>query len=68
MKMVSIVAAGLGVLALALAIADRLLLNSVMGVSAGGYLRLATALYLLALVVIAYDRCYSCAKPQPPPQ
>ena len=68
MKMASIVAAGLGVLALVLAIIDRLLSTLIMGVLARGYLALATALFLLALVIMAYDRCYGCTKPPPSSQ
>ena len=38
-----------------------------MGITPGGFVRGATALYLLALVVMVYDRWYGCPGTNPPP-
>jgi hypothetical protein len=70
MKMVSVAVAGAGVLALVLAIVERLLSFQLMSVAAGSYLRLAETLFLLALVLMCYGKCYCCcckeeSKPQP---
>ena len=67
MKMASLVVSGLGVLSLVVAIIDKFVSQPILGVSPGGYLRFATALYLLALVVMAYDRWYGCCSKTPPP-
>jgi hypothetical protein len=70
MKMLSATVGGLGVLALIESLVGKFLGHPVMmGVSAGGYLRGASTLFLLALVVMAYGRCYccaSCATPKEP--
>ena len=70
MKIVSASVAGVGVLALVLAVVERLFSFQVHGVAPGGLLRLALALFLLALVVMCYGKCYCCcckeeSKPQP---
>jgi len=70
MKMVSASVAGAGVLALILAIVERLFSFPCHGVAPGSFLRLAEALFLLALVVMCYGKCYCCcckeeSKPQP---
>ena len=66
MKMVSVVVGGLGVLALVLAIAGRFLgLNVTIGVAPGSLVRGASSLFLLALVIMAYGRCYCCNTPTP---
>ena len=67
MKMVSIAVAGLGVLSLVMGIVGKFVAHPILDVSPGGYLRFATALYLLALVVMAYDRCYNCCSKTPTP-
>ncbi|HTZ21816.1 MAG TPA: hypothetical protein VMC06_13115 [Opitutaceae bacterium] len=70
MKIVSASVAVAGVLALVLAIVERLGLFLIHGVAPGSLLRLAVALFLLALVVMCYGKCYCCcckeeSKPQP---
>ena len=70
MKMVSVVVAGAGVLALVLAIVERLFSFPFHSVAPGSFLRLAEVLFLLALVVMCYGKCYCCcckeeSKPQP---
>ena len=68
MKMLSVAVGGLGVLALGLAIVGRLIgIQTMMGITPGGFVRGATALYLLALVVMVYDRWYGCPGTNPPP-
>jgi hypothetical protein len=62
MKMISMIVTVLGVLALILAVVDKLMATNIANVSPGGYLRGAVALYLLALVVMCHDKCY-CGKP-----
>jgi hypothetical protein len=64
MKMISMGVVILGVIALVLAIVDRALGIQIATVTAQGYLRGAIALYLLALAVMCYDKCYG-GKPQP---
>ena len=69
MKMVSIAVAGAGVLALVLAIVERLFSFSCHSVAPASWLRLAEVLFLLALVVMCYGKCYCCcckeeSKPQ----
>ena len=69
MKMVSASVVVAGVLALVLAIVERLCSFQVHGVAAGSFLRLAVALFLLALVVMCYGKCYCCCcKEEPKPQ
>lgn len=63
MKMISMLVTVLGVIALVLAVLDRLIGTLIMHVGAGSYLRGACALYLLALALMCYDRFY-CAKAQ----
>ena len=70
MKMVSIAVAGAGVIALVLAVAEKLCTFQVLGGAPSSYLRFSEALFLLALVVMCYGRCYCCcckeeSKPQP---
>jgi hypothetical protein len=62
MKMISMIVTVLGAIALILAVVDKLMATNIVGVSPGGYLRGATALYLLALAVMCHDKFY-CAKP-----
>jgi hypothetical protein len=67
MKCLSLTVTGLGVLALILAILGRFGgFNVTMGVAPGGLVRGASALFLLALVIMAYSRCYCCNTPPPP--
>jgi len=67
MKMASIVVAGLGVLALVLGIiAWGLFPASILHVGMGGYVRGATALFLLAVVIMVFDHNY-CKKSDTPP-
>jgi hypothetical protein len=69
MKIVSASVVVAGVLALVLAIVERLCSFQVHGVAAGSFLRLAVALFLLALVVMCYGKCYCCCcKEEPKPQ
>jgi hypothetical protein len=70
MKIVSASVAGVGVLALVLAVVERLFTFQLLATTPGGFLRLATALFLLALVAMCYGKCYCCcckeeSKPQP---
>lgn len=58
MKMISIAVAGLGVLALILAIVERLAGFQVMGLAPMSLLRGAMTLYLLALVLMMYEKVY----------
>jgi hypothetical protein len=66
MKMASIVVAGLGVLALVLGLVDRLFQAQILHLTSGGYLRGATVLYLLALVIMVFDHNY-CTKSEAAP-
>lgn len=60
MKMLSLAIGGAGVLVLVFGVVLRLLqIQTVMGVTAGGFVRGATALFLLTLVVMVYDRWYA---------
>ena len=62
-----IMLAGLGVVALLLGIVGKLLsIQEMMGITPGGFVRGATALFLLTLVVMAYDRVYGCCETKPP--
>jgi len=67
MKNVSAAVAGLGILALILAIVGRLFGITMMGVAPGSLLRGASALYLLALVIMVYGKWYYCTEATPPP-
>jgi hypothetical protein len=67
MKMLSTVVSGLGVLALIVAIVERLAGFQLLGIPPSGLIRGASALYLLALVIMVHDRCYCCAASTPPP-
>ena len=58
MKMISITVAGLGVLALILAIVERLGGFQIMGLAPISLLRGAMTLYLLALVLMIYEKVY----------
>jgi hypothetical protein len=64
MKMISMIVTVLGVIALILAVVDRSMGTHIAGVTAPSFLRGACTLYLLALVLMCYDKCYG-AKPQP---
>jgi Na+/H+ antiporter NhaB len=68
MKMVSASVAVVGVLALVLAIVEKLLSFQVDGVAASGWLRFAEVLFLLALVVMCYGKCCCCCKEESKPQ
>lgn len=61
MKTASLVVAGLGVLSFVVGILEWLSAQIIFRVSMGGYLRGATALFLLALVIMVYDHVY-CRK------
>jgi hypothetical protein len=65
MKCLSLTVTGLGVLALILAIVSRFSGILMMGVAPGSLIRGASALFLLALVIMAYGRCYCCNTPPP---
>ena len=62
MKMASVVVSGLGILALVVGIVEHLTKLELLSVSPGGYLRGATALYLLAVVIMIFDHNY-CKQP-----
>lgn len=66
MKMLSVAVGGLGVLALVLAIVERLAGFQIMGIPPTGLIRGASSLYLLALVIMVYDRWYCAAASTPP--
>ena len=68
MKMAAIVVSGLGVLALLLAILERVAGFQMMNVYPGALVRFAEALFLLALVIMAYGKCYCCCKEEAKPQ
>lgn len=68
MKMVSASVAVVGVLALVLAIVERLFSFQVLGVAPGSYLRFAETLFLLALVVMCYGKCCCSCKEESKPQ
>lgn len=61
MKTLSLVVTGLGLLSFVLGLIDWLSRLMIFGVSKGGYLRGATALFVLALVFMVYDHLY-CRK------
>ncbi len=58
MKIAAIIAAAAGLIALILSVIVILSHNYILGITGAGFLRGATALYLLALVIIALDRVY----------
>ena len=58
MKIVSLLVAVAGVVALALGVIERALNTYIMDVAPMNYLGLAATLFLLALVVMAFDRVY----------
>jgi hypothetical protein len=60
MKMVSGSVAVVGVLALVLAIVERLLSFNVLSVAPASWLRFAEVLFLLALVLMCFGKCYCC--------
>ena len=62
MRNLSIAVTVAGVIALILAILEAFTSVSLLGVTPAGYLRGATALFLLALVCIAYGGCCCCCK------
>jgi len=62
MKNLSIAVTIAGTLALILAIVEALFNVSVLGITPAGYLRGATAVFLLALICIAYGGCCCCCK------
>jgi hypothetical protein len=61
MKMISCVVSVLGILAVVLGIGEWLFSVQVFHLTPAGYVRGATALFLMALVIMAYGRCY-CTK------
>ena len=65
MKMLSLLVAGLGVLALLLAIVERLFGFQLMGIVPTSLIRGASSLFLLALVIMVYGRWY-CQSEAPP--
>ena len=58
MKIASLIVAVAGVIALVLGVVERALHTFIMNVSPASYLNLAGTLFLLALVVIAFDKVY----------
>jgi hypothetical protein len=67
MKILSVAVSGLGVLALVLGVVGHFFGHpQILSVSPGWYVRGASALFLLALVIMAYGRCYCCNTPPPP--
>jgi hypothetical protein len=58
MKLVAFLIALSGVIALILAFLNLLTHSAIMGVTRTGYIRGASSLFLLTLVVIAIDRSY----------
>ncbi len=62
MKLVSLVVALVGVLALLLGGIARAMSTSILAITPISYLGVASALFLLALVVIEYDRAYGAGK------
>jgi hypothetical protein len=58
MKTIAISVAGLGVLALLVALLEKLAGFQLLGMLPSTWLKGASTLYLLALVVMIYDRCY----------
>lgn len=64
MKIASLIVMILGALALLFAVLERLLGIHIWMSNPTGYLRGASALFLLALALMAYGKC-CCAKPPP---
>ena len=62
MRNLSIAITVAGAIALIIAIVEALFNVPVLGITPAGYLRGATALFLLALVLIAYSGCCCCSK------
>ncbi len=62
MRNASIVVAVAGTIALIIAVVEVLFKVSVLGVTPAGYLRGATAVYLLSLICIAHAGCCCCCK------
>ena len=58
MKILSTIVTVIGVIALLLAVLGMLLKTPFFNVTSGGYIRGATALYLLSLVLMCHDRLY----------
>ncbi len=65
MKTASLAVAAVGVLALLMGMVERVLHFTLLGAAPRGFLGLATALFLLALVLIEYDRAYGAEKKAP---
>ena len=64
MKMLSMMVVILGVISMIMSIVIKLLGQNIAHVSPSGWLQGATAMYLLALALMMYDKVYG-AKPQP---
>jgi hypothetical protein len=62
MRNASIVITVLGTIALVLAVVGVLFHIKVLDIPPAGYIRGATAVYLLALICIAYGGCCCCCK------
>ncbi len=62
MKLVSLLVSAIGVLALLLGGIERALDTFILDVAPTNYLAVAATLFLLALVLIEYDRAYGTAK------
>jgi hypothetical protein len=62
MRNLSIVVTVVGVLALVFAVVEALFNVNILGITTAGYLRGATAVFLLALICIAYSGCCCCCR------
>jgi len=62
MRNASILITVVGIIGLVLAVVEALFNVSVLGITTAGYLRGATAVFLLALICIAYSGCCCCCK------
>jgi hypothetical protein len=62
MRNASILITVVGIIGLVLAVVEALFNVSVLGITPAGYLRGATAVFLLALICIAYSGCCCCCK------
>jgi hypothetical protein len=60
MRNLSIAITLTGVIALVLAVIEALFKVSILGITTAGYLRGATAVFLLALICIGYGGCCCC--------
>jgi uncharacterized membrane protein len=60
MKTLSIIVTVAGVIALVFAVVEALFNVHILGITSAGYLRGATAVFLLALILIAYGGCCCC--------